>query len=111
LEAFAQFASDLDAATQNQLARGARLREILKQAQFSPLLLNEQVAVIYAGINGYLDDIPVEKVVAFLIGLREYLKNSKPAYVETVQGKKLLDDAAEAALKEGIVEFKKTFTA
>jgi F-type H+/Na+-transporting ATPase subunit alpha len=111
LEAFAQFASDLDAATQNQLARGSRLREILKQAQFSPLLLNEQVAVIYAGINGYLDDIPVEKVVAFLIGLREYLKNSKPAYVETVQGKKLLDDAAEAALKEGIVEFKKTFTA
>jgi F-type H+/Na+-transporting ATPase subunit alpha len=111
LEAFAQFASDLDAATQNQLARGQRLREILKQAQFSPLLLNEQVAVIYAGINGYLDDIPVEKVVAFLIGLREYLKNSKPAYVETVQTKKLLDDAAEAALKEGIVEFKKTFTA
>jgi F-type H+/Na+-transporting ATPase subunit alpha len=111
LEAFAQFASDLDATTQNQLARGSRLREILKQAQFSPLLLNEQVAVIYAGINGYLDDIPVEKVVAFLIGLREYLKNSKPAYVETVQGKKLLDDAAEAALKEGIVEFKKTFTA
>jgi F-type H+/Na+-transporting ATPase subunit alpha len=111
LEAFAQFASDLDATTQNQLARGQRLREILKQAQFSPLLLNEQVAVIYAGINGYLDDIPVEKVVAFLIGLREYLKNSKPAYVETVQGKKLLDDAAEAALKEGIVEFKKTFTA
>ncbi len=111
LEAFAQFASDLDAATQNQLARGARLREILKQAQFSPLLLNEQVAVIYAGINGYLDDIPVEKVVAFLIGLREYLKNSKPVYVSTVQDKKLLDDAAEAALKEGIVEFKKTFTA
>jgi F-type H+/Na+-transporting ATPase subunit alpha len=111
LEAFAQFASDLDATTQNQLARGQRLREILKQAQFSPLLLNEQVAVIYAGINGYLDDIPVEKVVAFLIGLREYLKNSKPAYVETVQTKKLLDDAAEAALKEGIVEFKKTFTA
>ncbi len=111
LEAFAQFASDLDATTQNQLARGQRLREILKQAQFSPLLLNEQVAVIYAGINGYLDDIPVEKVVAFLIGLREYLKNSKPAYVSTVQEKKLLDDAAEAALKEGIVEFKKTFTA
>ncbi len=111
LEAFAQFASDLDAATQNQLARGSRLREILKQAQFSPLLLNEQVAVIYAGINGYLDDIPVEKVVAFLLGLREYLKNSKPVYVSTVQEKKLLDDAAEAALKEGIVEFKKTFTA
>ncbi len=111
LEAFAQFASDLDAATQNQLARGSRLREILKQAQFSPLLLNEQVAVIYAGINGYLDDIPVEKVVSFLLGLREYLKNSKPVYVSTVQEKKLLDDAAEAALKEGIVEFKKTFTA
>ncbi|MBE9032775.1 F0F1 ATP synthase subunit alpha [filamentous cyanobacterium LEGE 11480] len=111
LEAFAQFASDLDAATQNQLARGVRLRELLKQAQFSPLLLNEQVAIIYAGINGYLDDIPAEKVVEFNLGLREYLKNSKAAYVDTVQNKKIMDEAAETALKEGIAEFKKTFTA
>ncbi len=111
LEAFSQFASDLDAATQNQLARGQRLREILKQPQFSPLLLNEQVAIIYAGINGYLDDIPVEKVVDFNKGLREYLKTSKAAYVDTVQNKKVLDEAAEGLLKEGIAEFKKTFAA
>ncbi len=111
LEAFAQFASDLDKATQNQLARGVRLREVLKQSQFSPLLLHEQVAIIYAGINGYLDEVPVDKVVDFNKGLREYLKTSKPAYVDTVQGKKLLDEAAEGALKEGINEFKKTFLA
>jgi F-type H+/Na+-transporting ATPase subunit alpha len=111
LEAFAQFASDLDKATQNQLARGQRLREILKQSQFNPLLLHEQVAIIYAGINGYLDEVPVDKVVEFNKGLREYLKTSKPGYVETVQGKKLLDEAAEGMLKDGINEFKKSFLA
>jgi F-type H+-transporting ATPase subunit alpha len=111
LEAFSQFASDLDKATQNQLARGQRLREVLKQPQFSPLLLNEQVAIIYAGINGYLDDIAKEKVVAFNKGLREYLKTSKPRYVEIVQNNKLLDDEAETLLKEGIAEFKKNFLA
>ncbi|OUC15575.1 MAG: F0F1 ATP synthase subunit alpha [Alkalinema sp. CACIAM 70d] len=111
LEAFAQFASDLDKATQNQLARGKRLREILKQPQFSPLLLNEQVAIIYAGINGYLDDLAAEKVVDFNKGLREYLKTSKPRYVEIVQGNKVLDDEAETLLKEGIAEFKKNFAA
>lgn len=111
LEAFAQFASDLDKATQNQLARGKRLREILKQPQFSPLLLHEQVAIIYAGINGYLDDLPADKVVDFNKGLREYLKTSKPRYVEIVQGNKVLDDEAEGLLKEGISEFKKAFAA
>ena len=92
LAAFSQFASDLDQATRNQLERGKRLQELLKQSQNSPLQLFEQVAVIYAGINGYLDEVPVEKIVAFALGLREYLKNSKPKYVEIVQGKKLLDD-------------------
>jgi len=109
LAAFSQFASDLDQATRNQLERGKRLQELLKQSQNSPLQLFEQVAVIYAGINGYLDEVPVEKIVAFALGLREYLKNSKPKYVEIVQGKKLLDDEAEGLLKEGINEFKQTF--
>jgi len=109
LAAFSQFASDLDQATRNQLERGKRLQELLKQSQNSPLQLFEQVAVIYAGINGYLDEIPVEKIVTFAIGLREYLKNSKPKYVEIVQGKKVLDDEAEGLLKEGINEFKQTF--
>jgi F-type H+-transporting ATPase subunit alpha len=111
LEAFAQFASDLDAATQNQLARGQRLRQILKQAQNSPLPLNEQVAVIYAGINGYLDAIPVDKVVEFTKGLREYLRNNKSQYCETVQKSKALDETSENLLKEGIKEYKQTFLA
>ncbi|MBD2481990.1 F0F1 ATP synthase subunit alpha [Planktothrix sp. FACHB-1365] len=109
LAAFSQFASDLDQATRNQLERGKRLQELLKQPQNSPLQLFEQVAVIYAGINGYLDEIPVEKIVVFAAGLRDYLKNSKPKYVEIVQGKKLLDDEAEGLLKEAIAEFKQTF--
>ncbi len=111
LEAFSQFASDLDAATQNQLSRGQRLRQILKQAQNSPLPLNEQVAVIYAGINGYLDEIPADKVVEFTKGLREYLRNNKSQYCETVQKSKTLDETSENLLKEGIKEYKQTFLA
>ncbi|HEY9806115.1 MAG TPA: F0F1 ATP synthase subunit alpha, partial [Candidatus Obscuribacterales bacterium] len=71
LEAFAQFASDLDKATQDQLARGQRLRELLKQPQNSPIPVNEQVALIYAGINGHLDDVPVDKVTGYIKSLRE----------------------------------------
>ncbi|MCU0524718.1 MAG: F0F1 ATP synthase subunit alpha [Elainella sp. Prado103] len=109
LQAFAQFASDLDQATRNQLSRGQRLREILKQPQYSPLSVAEQVAVIYAGINGYLDDLPVEKVTEFCKGLRDYLKTSK--YTEVVGTQKQLSDEAEAALKEAIAECKKGFAA
>ncbi|MBD1821996.1 F0F1 ATP synthase subunit alpha [Cyanobacteria bacterium FACHB-DQ100] len=111
LEAFAQFASDLDKATQNQLARGVRLREILKQPQYSPLSVAEQVAVIYSGINGYLDDIPVDKVTTFVKSLRDYLKTGKPKYVEIVQGQKVLTDEAEGLLKEAITETKQTMMA
>ncbi|PAX59772.1 F0F1 ATP synthase subunit alpha [Brunnivagina elsteri] len=111
LQAFAQFASDLDKATQDQLARGVRLRELLKQPQNSPLSVAEQVAVLYAGINGYLDEIPVDKIVTFAKGLRDYLKSSKPAYSQAVQSSKVMGDAEEAALKEGITEYKKTFLA
>ncbi|HEY9808751.1 MAG TPA: F0F1 ATP synthase subunit alpha [Halomicronema sp.] len=111
LAAFAQFASDLDQATQNQLARGQRLRELLKQAQNSPLPLNEQVAIIYAGINGYLDDIPADKISIFTKGFREYLRTSKAKYGDIVQGQKQLTDEAENLLKEGISEFKQSFKA
>ncbi|MEC4813596.1 MAG: F0F1 ATP synthase subunit alpha [Scytonema sp. PMC 1069.18] len=111
LQAFAQFASDLDKATQDQLARGQRLREILKQPQNSPLAVYEQVALLYAGINGYLDDIPVNKVTNFTKGLREYLKTSKPQYTDSVQAKKVLGEDEEKALKEAINEYKKTFLA
>jgi F-type H+-transporting ATPase subunit alpha len=111
LEAFSQFASDLDKATQNQLARGQRLRQLLKQPQSSPLPVPEQVAIIYSGINGYLDDIPIEKVTAFNQELREYLRTSKPKFAELVQSEKKLGDEAEGILKEAITEAKKNFMA
>ncbi len=111
LQAFAQFASDLDKATQQQLARGQRLREILKQPQFSPLSVAEQVAAIYAGINGYLDDIPADKVPDYLKGLREYLKTSVPKYSEIIREAKQITEEAEGLLKDAIAEYKKTFMA
>ncbi len=111
LQAFSQFASDLDQATKNQLARGQRLREILKQPQNSPLSVAEQVAAIYAGINGYLDDIPVEKVVGYLKGLRDYLKTSVPKYGEIIRSERQLTDEAEGLLKTALTEYKKTFMA
>ncbi len=112
LQAFAQFASDLDKATQDQLARGARLREILKQPQYSPLSVPEQVAVVYAGLNGYLDDIAVNQVADFTIGLRDYLKSSKPQYADNIKSNKMtLTDDGEDMLKESINEYKKTFLA
>ena len=110
LQAFAQFASDLDKTTQDQLARGVRLREILKQPQYSPLSVAEQVALVYAGLNGYIDDVPVPKVVEFTTGLRDYLKNSKPAYAASIKDNKMaLTDEGEAMLKEAIIDFKKNF--
>ncbi|MEQ9234001.1 F0F1 ATP synthase subunit alpha [Coleofasciculus sp. E2-BRE-01] len=109
LQAFAQFASDLDKATQDQLSRGARLRELLKQPQYSPLSVYEQVALVYAGINGYLDDIEVEKVTAFTKGLREYLKTSKQQFGEIIKDKKVLTEDAENLLKEALSEYKQTF--
>ena len=111
LQAFAQFASDLDKATQDQLARGQRLRELLKQAQYSPLPVSEQVAIIYAGLNGYLDEIPVAKIATFAKELREYLRNSKPKYGELIKNEKQLGEEAESLLKEGINEYKQTFLA
>jgi len=111
LEAFSQFASDLDKATQNQLARGQRLRELLKQPQNAPLPVSEQVAIIYAGTNGYLDDVPIEKVTAFTAGLREYLRTSKPKFAELIQREKKLTDEAETILKDAIAEQKQNFMA
>ena len=104
LAAFSQFASDLDAATQAQLARGKRLRELLKQPQFSPLNLAEQVAVVYAGVKGLIDDVPVDKVVDFARELREFLKSNKPDFITKVMSEKQLGEDAEAMLKEAIKE-------
>jgi len=111
LAAFSQFASDLDAATQAQLARGKRLREILKQSQFSPLNLAEQVAVVYAGVKGMIDEVPVESVVEFCRELRDYLKTNKADFITKVMSEKQLSDESEAMLKDAIAEVKSTMLA
>jgi F-type H+-transporting ATPase subunit alpha len=109
LEAFSQFASDLDQATRNQLARGQRLRELLKQAQNSPIPVEEQVAIIYAGLNGYLDEVEVSKVKPFVESLRTTLKNSKPEYGDMVRTSKALSKEAEDILKATITSVKASF--
>ncbi|WP_017324765.1 F0F1 ATP synthase subunit alpha [Synechococcus sp. PCC 7336] len=111
LEAFSQFASDLDAATQAQLARGQRLREILKQPQYSPLSVSEQVAVIYAGTNGYLDDIELSDVVDFKQGLISYLSTSQPKFGEVIASEKKLTDEAKELLEQAITDYKQAFSA
>ncbi len=111
LAAFSQFASDLDEATQQQLERGKRLRELLKQAQFAPLNLAEQVAVVYAGVKGLIDEVPVEQVTKFASELREYLKTSKPDYISKVLSEKKLSDEIESVLKESINEVKSSMLA
>ena len=108
LEAFSQFASDLDAATQNQLARGVRLRELLKQKNSSPLAVEEQIALIYSGINGFLDDLEVSQVKAFCSGLLTYLKSSKPAYGDAIKSTKKFESSTEDILKEAIATTKET---
>ena len=111
LEAFSQFASDLDAATQAQLAKGERLRQLLKQPQNSPLAVWEQVAQVYTGINNLLEDIPAEKVTEFVTSLRDYIKTNKTKFIEIINSEKKLTDEAEALLKEAITEAKQGFTA
>ena len=110
LEAFSQFASDLDQATQNQLARGQRLRELLKQPQASPLSVEDQVATIYTGTNGYLDKIDVESVRAFLVGLREFLASKKPKFGEIIQSTNTFTEEAESILKDALKEFQEEFS-
>nr|YP_009393088.1 ATP synthase CF1 subunit alpha [Bostrychia moritziana]ARW61650.1 ATP synthase CF1 subunit alpha [Bostrychia moritziana] len=110
LEAFSQFASDLDKTTQNQLARGQRLREILKQAQNSPLLVQDQIAMIYAGVNGYLDNIELSQVNDFITALREDLRNSKPEFGESIRNSKKLSSESEELLKQAIQDVKQAFS-
>lgn len=107
LEAFSQFSSDLDQTTQNQLARGQRLRELLKQPQASPLSLAEQVATIYAGTNGYIDNIPVEQVRSYLVGLRRFLVNTE--YAQIIEKTKIFDETAVTSLKQCLENYSKQF--
>jgi F-type H+/Na+-transporting ATPase subunit alpha len=109
MAAFAQFGSDLDAATQRLLNRGARLTELLKQAQFSPLKTEEQVAVIYAGVNGYLDKIAVNQVGKFEQGLLGYMRSEGKAILATIRDEKAISDGTRALLKSAVETFAKNF--
>src|ERR1700739_2156638 len=109
MAAFAQFGSDLDATTQRLLARRARLTELLKQPQFSPLKMEEQVCVIYAGVNGYLDPLPVNRVGAFEQGLLGVLHSQHPDILKSIGDSRDLDDATAGKLKAAVESFAKTF--
>ena len=109
LAAFAQFASDLDAATRKQLDRGARVTELLKQAQYQPLSVSLMGATLFAVNKGYMDDVEVKKVLAFEAGLHQFLKTSHSALLAKIEQTKALDKDAEAELQSAVVAFKKTF--
>jgi F-type H+/Na+-transporting ATPase subunit alpha len=108
MQAFAMFASDLDAASRQQLTRGARLMELLKQGQYSPFPVEDQVVSIWAGTNGYLDDVPVEDISRFEAEFLEHLRHSSTV-LTTLAQTNVLDDDTVAALKTSIVDFKKGF--
>ena len=111
MAAFAQFGSDLDASTQRLLNRGSRLTELLKQPQFSPLKMEEQVAVIFAGANGYLDSIPVSKVGDFEKSVLSALRGKYAALLSTIATEKALSDDSRAQLKAALDDVKKTYAA
>ena len=111
LASFAQFgASDLDAVTRGQLERGQRLTELLKQPQYKPNSLGQMVASMYAAVNGYMDDIPVDRVRDFESSLIGFLETSKAEILQSIQDQKDIDDATEKALQEAINSVKKTFS-
>ncbi|RLQ88955.1 F0F1 ATP synthase subunit alpha [Notoacmeibacter ruber] len=110
MAAFAQFGSDLDAATQRLLNRGERLTELLKQPQFSPLKTEEQVAVIFAGVNGYLDKIAVNQVTRFEAGLLSHMRNEGKEVLEAIAREKALTDEIKEKLKAEVDSFAKTFS-
>ena len=109
MAAFAQFASDMDASTQQLLARGSRLVELLKQPQYSPLPMEEQVISIYAGVNGYLDNVNIEKISEFESELTNLIKSSHKDILKSIRDEKALSDSTEEKLKKVIQNFLKTF--
>ncbi|GJL85139.1 MAG: ATP synthase subunit alpha [Micavibrio sp.] len=109
MEAFAQFASDLDPATQKLLARGARLTQLLKQAQYSPMTVEEQVFVIYAGTKGFLDNVPVDQVSEYEARLLDHMRASGKQILETIREKKALDENLEKDMQSFLEDFTKGF--
>ncbi len=108
MAAFAQFGSELDKATQAQLARGARMVEMLKQEQYKPMSVADQVLSIFAGVNGFVDDVPVNKVREFEEGLLAYVKERHPQLREDIVAKKKIDDEFGGQLKQVIADYKQT---
>jgi F-type H+-transporting ATPase subunit alpha len=111
LAAFAQFGSDLDKLTQQQLNRGKRLVEILKQGQFKPLPFSKQIMIIFAGTGGFLDDLAVEEIRAFEDELHKYVDAMTPGLLQAIMEKKVLDDALKAEMTKVLTEFKQRFVA
>ncbi len=111
LAAFAQFASDLDKATRAQLERGVRMVELLKQDQYVPMPVEEQIILIFAGTQGFLDDVPVEAIRSFEESFLSFVRAKKEALKNEVREKKALDDDLKAKITEAVSEFKKTFQA
>jgi F-type H+-transporting ATPase subunit alpha len=109
LAAFAQFASDLDESTRKQLDRGARVTELLKQAQYSPLSISLMGASLFAVNKGFLDDVAVKRVLAFEGELHSFLKTKHSALLAKIEETKQLDKDGEAALSAAIADFKKSF--
>jgi F-type H+-transporting ATPase subunit alpha len=106
LEAFAQFGSELDQATQKQLARGVRLVEVLKQPQFQPMPVEQQIMVIFAATNGYLDDVAVDQIRAWEQGFRDFMAAQHPDVGEEIRSRKVLGDDLTARLRAAVAEYK-----
>ncbi|MGH9648239.1 MAG: F0F1 ATP synthase subunit alpha, partial [Bryobacteraceae bacterium] len=109
LAAFAQMGSELDKASMAQLTRGARMVEILKQGQYSPIPVEKQIAIIFAGTNGMLDDLPLDQIKAFEQELYRFLENAHPAILTTIKEKKTIDDDLKGKLNSALQEFKTRF--
>jgi F-type H+-transporting ATPase subunit alpha len=109
MAAFAQFGSDLDASTQKLLARGARLTELLKQPQYAPMPVEEQVASIFAGTQGFLDSVDTKDVVRYEAAMLSYLRSDQPKILKAIRDTKALDDDTAKALKDALTKFGKTF--
>jgi F-type H+-transporting ATPase subunit alpha len=110
MAAFAQFGSDLDKVAQNQLARGQRMTELLKQSQYSPLAMEEQVIVLYAGTNGFIDDYPVSAIGRYERELLQYLRTRKKSLLDSLRSSGALDDSMDREIREALTEFAKTFS-
>jgi F-type H+-transporting ATPase subunit alpha len=109
LAAFAQFGSDLDKATQRQLARGARLTELLKQGQYQPLEVERQIIVIFAGTEGYLDDLDVTEIHEFETLLYEHMESAHSGLVQELREKRQFTDELRQKLNDALKEFKERF--